>query len=612
MRRSSIVVVADGKVAQDSVAAWLAKRGVAEGPLTIVDIRTDDSTGDGSARSARNSLDGAAEDLAWFHDWSLGRHDWGSVADAMMFRGVSLWYFVQGWFFGSLVVPSETLRHTLAAIRRITTACDAHRPDWLASFHCAGATRRLVDLVAVERGIHAVHVARPMFPVPRLTSHGLEFLKAGKLLLRLATSRAWGTRPPESAWLLGMTLGIDQFVVEHGAPRFIDPLVDGVAAELAARPGERRAVLLEFDVTSGPGVARIVRQQAPYVPFERFARLDDIPRSWVESRAVRRNLRALAACRGFRDSFRYRNVRFWSLIEPRWRILECWRIPDAIRLMDGAERALSRLQPRAVLVSDELSRFGCALVTAARRRRIPTVNIQHGLYLDEGYPGFVPIRARPGVCAAAVPQADIAAVFNQQSREFVIRRGAYGEEAVRVVGRPGFGQRRRHAPPRTSGRPVMLLAGSLALQDDGIGLALRAAAALDLTLVVRPHPRESPARYRRIARGLALPIDMRRKESIGELLMGADVLVTGPSTVIDDAAALGKPTILLARETTGYNVHLTTGIAIVATFDELIGRLTDALASGGARSCSETAAPAVNAERNLVDLCEVLVATAPQ
>lgn len=547
--------------------------------------------------------------LDWFHHWAVSQHAWGDVRSQLLYRDVSLWYFIQAWFSGSYLLIDFTFRHILKCIGLAQVAFKKFSPDQVLIVDDGGTTARIIALVA--RG-HGMPVQRLFLGSSlrreirvwhrRLWPTMMELLKLAKSLTRWIWFKPIRRQayPHGPIWMLSMSIGINQFeTLPKGGKRYRDYLVGTLIDAVTSKYGQEQVAVIEFDITADLAWDRLRWMKPPYYPFELFSGPAEILRSWRIAAPFRRRCKALMEKETFQQSFTFRGVPLWELVMPMWKVLLRWRIPEAIRYLNSLDPIVEELRPSLVMVSDELSRFSCALVTAAHRRRIPTICLQHGLfYVDPMYPGFVPaLDDRWGGDDAGiryVPQADYYAAYGEAAKRHIMRKQAYPNDRILKVGCPRYDELIHHAshfnhdafrsklgvPPNSK---VVLFTSSLYLSDDAVRIVLQGMRQIrGIVPLVRAHPRErdqgiDQGRYERLARDVGLQIRLVSSLKLTDLLYFCDVVVTAPSTVAAEAALIGKPVVLITHGLPVSYYQYANGLPMAFTADELCRVVGDAL-----------------------------------
>lgn len=237
-----------------------------------------------------------------------------------------------------------------------------------------------------------------------------------------------------------------------------------------------------------------------------------------------------------------------------------WRVPETSRQVGLYLRLLSRVQPRLVVLVDEVDSQGLALLTACRIRAVPTVALQHGI-LHARHFGYVHDPADHQV-APPCPLPDHTLVYGPHFREILERHGHFPAGAIQVTGSPGYDAMVRASRlPRDPGfRARLGLPGQgplIVLTTQPLADLQEREAILEATcqamarmgqgvLVIKPHPAEQDlSRHRAALRRHGLPERLLPGTNLVELLRHAELTVAQSSTTLIEALLLGCPAITL-------------------------------------------------------------------
>ncbi len=218
------------------------------------------------------------------------------------------------------------------------------------------------------------------------------------------------------------------------------------------------------------------------------------------------------------------------------------RLQLLARTVEGIEAILRSSSPRAVVVKNDSLFLERAVIAAARLAGIPTVTIQHGLFMQaagmHNWDGY---------------WTDHMLVWGEFFRDLYLEWGIVPEERIHVLGYPfpvatdpGAGR----IPPRTLcllGQPWEL--NSEALREEKhriIGELLEGVARDGLELVYRPHPAESRSRLRAAFPSLRLTDE---EETLTGAIGRWDLFLSWTSTALIEVALHGRSAVQIGSET---------------------------------------------------------------
>lgn len=501
-------------------------------------------------------LDAAAEERAHeaAHDWikQLRRLEVQGLPfrDRFTARGDSLWWFTELYLHKERVILD-----THRAIAAVTALLDAERP---------------ADMTVESTSPIAGHVAAALAPghAVRCPSPGwrgrmarLDLRARGLALSGVLTPERWRRADPSPAPAVAAFVhrAFWRAGIEDGSA---ESYIGSILAELERRldPGAVRYVGI------GPSTSFAARRKgrspgaapAAITPIERFASRAALAESRAVWRRRHQDFGVLTAAPALREAARIGGVDCWPIVREQLAGVAWLQWPWSVRAMDEAAAALDALEPRAVVTYAEAGGWGRALVLESRRRRIPSVGLQHGFI----YRHWLNYRHEPDEIAATAtppfPWPTRTLLFDEYAARHLRERGRLPPESLRVTGSPGLDELARQIaalPPAEvaatraalevpASDALLLVATKEKEARESLGALLDAAGAVAGTIVViKPHPAESADVYARHAEGhrhvRIAPVEM----PLARLLAAARAVATVNSTVAIDGGALGIPAL---------------------------------------------------------------------
>jgi hypothetical protein len=252
----------------------------------------------------------------------------------------------------------------------------------------------------------------------------------------------------------------------------------------------------------------------------------------------------------FRSSFDFSGADVSCLYVPRLR-RELAHLASWAREVGAVAKLLETDgQVGAMVVTEEMYRWGMINIAAARQVGVPTVGCQHGTI----FPMHLMYTPPPGQIERA-PTPDYLAVYSPYAKEVVSRHGAFPRARVWITGSPRFDHLVccRHDKPAARGalgvsvsKKVILLATQYYpwFREAARALFEAVAERADCVVCVKTHPRDVPLDiYRRLAGSVGAQNVCFFDDRFDELLTACDVLVSGSSTTVLEAILLGKRAI---------------------------------------------------------------------
>jgi hypothetical protein len=199
------------------------------------------------------------------------------------------------------------------------------------------------------------------------------------------------------------------------------------------------------------------------------------------------------------------------------------------------------------------------LVLEARRRKIPSVGLQHGfIYRHWLNYRHMADEMQRGAADAGFPLPDRTLVFDQYAVEHLTSHGHFPAESLRITGSARLDDlARRLAELRPSregirqklgirAEPLAVFAAKFVEVEHELQPLVSAAAAMpDIRIVIKPHPAETPELYRPFLTGAPTVSLAPATADLATLLAAADAVITMNSTVAIDGLVLGLPALVI-------------------------------------------------------------------
>ncbi|MFI5176941.1 MAG: DUF6716 putative glycosyltransferase [Vicinamibacterales bacterium] len=530
---------------------------------------------------------------AWIKRLRLVPYDGGTMRERFTYRDDSLW-----WFTELYLHKMRRLDAAVATTLALDAARDQHTPARLIVDAADRVVRQTADAFGRARGI-PVEVRGPAAePSGRERASYLIGLTAR--LSRLRPGRRVVARHPRVAAFVHTAFWRES-ADEDGPEQesYIGPVLGALSRRLG--PGEVSYVGVGprhnfrarrwWDPVTPADAARPM-----ITPIERLSRRTDLRESlalWGERRALARAITSGDAIRG---AAAFNGLDLWDVLRPELEGVALLQWPWSARAMDEAAAALDALSPDVIVTYAEAGGWGRALMLEARRRRVPSVGLQHGFI----YRHWLNYRHEademlPAGRDRGFPAPDRTLLFDRYAARSLEATGHFPPARLAVTGNPGLDALTHRLAPLTDD-DRRTIRSELGVAGDRRALAFAAKfteartalpaladairARPDTHLVIKTHPAETPEVY---ASAFANVPNVTRTPATADLarvLAVADGLVTVNSTVAIDALALGVPALVIGLPN-NLSPFVAAGVMLGATTDEEIGRQIEALLYDG-------------------------------
>jgi glycosyltransferase involved in cell wall biosynthesis len=310
---------------------------------------------------------------------------------------------------------------------------------------------------------------------------------------------------------------------------------------------------------------RLHQPNLVHIPFDVFWSASISRAEAVLRRRFTRVWNDLKKHDSFKALLNYRGVDLLEALETTIRELFVFRLARGAANVMMAEEMIKRENPQLIILQDEYSEWERCLVVAARRMRVPTLAIQHGV-IGPAHFGYYHADEMTYDKPGAFPIPTLTAVSGEYTKAILERTCNYPPGSVVAVGNHRFdyipsylsdtSTKTRDGICREFGlhpekRIVLVATGALQSRygyPDHDRMLLDAVYSAkvsrpELQLVVKLHPKEDGALQRVMAAEMGLTDVVIVKERLVELLRICDLLVTMHSAVAMEAIAMGKPVV---------------------------------------------------------------------
>ena len=213
------------------------------------------------------------------------------------------------------------------------------------------------------------------------------------------------------------------------------------------------------------------------------------------------------------------------------------RLPYLLFKLRLSGNFIHEFSPDIVIVGDDRSTITRTCILPAQKKKIPVVEIQHGLFsLPEIFVNLMP-----------KPVSDKICVWGNSSREYLLELG-FEDEKIEITGSPEFDEHKKFAESFEDKENKIILFATQApyksinlevIEEMGKNKKLD-----EFIIYIKPHPDEDPVSYEFLEDKFPDKVYVRPKnENLSHLLAVSDVILTISSTVGLESAILDKPLI---------------------------------------------------------------------
>lgn len=136
-----------------------------------------------------------------------------------------------------------------------------------------------------------------------------------------------------------------------------------------------------------------------------------------------------------KDLFQYKGISIWDYIQPLFEeIFYESYIPTYLRLIYGIEEFFEKNRPKQVIQVYETGPYAKAFEVAAKKFKIKTVGIQHGMWATIIPPEYLHKNIQNDSNPLGHPIPDLTCVFGEHDKKLLTENGNYPSEKIVVTG----------------------------------------------------------------------------------------------------------------------------------------------------------------------------------
>jgi glycosyltransferase involved in cell wall biosynthesis len=327
----------------------------------------------------------------------------------------------------------------------------------------------------------------------------------------------------------------------------------------------------EFFIGFKTMIEKHVQERGLWRPVEVYLTFDIIKKAFKASRRYKEEWNKLKNNKEFIDSLNidYDSIQLPKLLKDYFEKLFKYRTFLPILYIELMKRAIEVEKPNLILMTCGSCLSGRAAVIAGKLKRVPTMEIQHGVIHPTHFDYILSKDENSlegGVKSPYCPLPDKTAVYGNYHKELLTKMSVYPGNSVVVTGQPRYDfldyadkiYSKEKFLKRYSINPnhkIILWATAFHGQDDEGNIKdFKAVFKMiqsikNTTLVIKPHPRDEKRHIKTIKHYLSdykiSAVVSPGSSDTYEQLFFCDLMITRVSTTAMEAVALNKPVIVL-------------------------------------------------------------------
>lgn len=488
------------------------------------------------------------EAISWFKDWA----DKGNFKELFSYDNFSLWWLMENWLYNSYVYK-DSVRDVIMAVEKTLTVIEKEKPEEFIFVDSGDLYSKAVKLVCKEKGIKIRRIKQHN-PFKNLKKDANLFLIKNYIEFYINLRRAlWmlgGRKTKESGNIL--------FISTDTWAKKEDPYIDPIIEELDKNP-KNKVVVCDLSFNYKLNFRNLLEKLKKRNRFfiEGYLNKDVKKRVNKLTRLFKKRWDLIKNKKEFQNSFEYRGINMWELVEPQFSCYFDVRLKGHIRDLELLKEVVKETKPKIAISPGETSEISKALFYACKLNGAYSVGIQHGIIEDSIRCIHKECEIGEGLNPNYCPLPDKTLVFGENQKRFLVEKGCYPESKIEVTGSQRWDvlasadklynkQRIYKTLKIGEGKKIVVFTSQPVSNEENLKILKALLKTFEkfpeLTLVIKIHPVENTGFYRKIAKDRAIVV---KNIDLYELLYASELMITYYSTTGLEAMILGRPVIVI-------------------------------------------------------------------
>ncbi|MFC1729982.1 UDP-N-acetylglucosamine 2-epimerase [candidate division KSB1 bacterium] len=508
--------------------------------------------------------------IIWLKEWSNKPvHKKKNMQELLMYQEVSLWWFADFWLYYH-EIHRRTIKNLTRYIEIFERILKKEKPG-IIIFNSRSEESDVMEIVAKKNGIPVIiqdSIRKKIsYKKDMLRPYVIEFFKQKKITLRKWLSKmVYISYRPGKSKKKGRKILTNTYTSSWqniinpvtGEQKRDDILLGPIVNLLRKK---ENVTVADVDYTPTLGLGIMKERKDWCVPCEYYLNRKVERKTRRTKRSLKRLWKLLKNDKKFTSSFHYKGYNMHPLLKKKLRFMFKSRLPEAARFIELMDRIAGKENPSRVFAIDETGLVGRSLLVGAKRNNVKSIAMQHGV-VPEGSFEYIHLK-KEMKGKTKPPLADITCVYGNQTKEFLVKRGCYPKESIKIAGQPkydllanadkffkkseiykelGLDPKKKTILITTQPIPYGEMASI-------VSAVFKAAKSIPKTqVVIKLHPREYHAdesRYKKLAKEEGIDVLITKKANLYKLLYICDVNITKHSTTALEAMIVDKPVITI-------------------------------------------------------------------
>lgn len=378
--------------------------------------------------------------LEWIKKWAnIPVLDDKSIKQLLEYEDTSLWWLAETMLYKDSFGRYSSLTEIVKRCETMKYALNKYKPERLIVESLDGLTARCAFQVAEHLGIHMEilkgrrHLGDSEFDefYPRMVALVKGTRTSMRAMIANINKGSFSQDPKKKHTVLFLS---NYLSLRRGKEPDEDQMSDIVFEPISQVLQEKHSIsprTMYIDRRYPLGLSSVKELASPNFPADLYEKVFSV-RQAGENRRLRNVWNELKRSKTFHGSLVFNGINLWPLLKDYFAFLFIKQFPKAVRCIHLMENALIKEGIRIVVIHNETSLYGRALIIASKKSDIKTIGIQHGNIGENHIDYFHTGEELP------CPIPDITAVWGSCDHRALLESPLYNEENIVITGTPRY------------------------------------------------------------------------------------------------------------------------------------------------------------------------------
>jgi UDP-N-acetylglucosamine 2-epimerase len=369
--------------------------------------------------------DSHIKSMYWLKNWSDKKiHNNKSIKELTKYRKTSLWWAADFWLYYH-AIHKDSIYEISLYLDTIMNIIKKEKPKRIVLSKINPMLVEVVRLITKKEKIQLGFIKNNKIKNKLNNPYTIEWLKERKFLARKIIS-TFSLQKIKHEAILFFTYSFN-WEKTNGTSndRFLGNLYNNLK--------KHKIKYVDIDYEPNIGLLKPLKRRKTHIAFEKFYSPKIAYNVSKEKRKFKKIWKELEKSNSFRNSFNYEGINIYPLIKNKLKFLFYHRLGEAIKYMQTADKLMSETSPKVLVLTDETSMYGRAIINAAKSKKIKSIGIAHGMVNPTC---FEYIHKKEEIDLYPLP--DQTFVFGKHTKNILTNLGNYSPSSIKIVGQSRY------------------------------------------------------------------------------------------------------------------------------------------------------------------------------